>query len=590
MKVCTLCGKSYSSNDARTCKSDGTLLVEQPDTLINRTIAGRYTITKKIGEGGMGVVYRARQDVVDRDVAIKFLSGDLAHDPTNRKRFLREARAANRINHEHIIDITDLGETEDGLVFLVMEFLDGIPLSEAIARGPMHPRRAVGIALQMARALARAHELDVIHRDVKPDNVFLLAGYEGDFVKILDFGLAQIKGELRLTASGAMFGTPEYMSPEQARGQDATYAVDLYALGVVLFEMVTGELPFKGAIHEVLLKHLRDTPPPPSSRIKTIPPKLDALVVKLLAKQPNQRHLDAYHVAEELSALLETLPTSGRGSERPFALVVKETRSGDRDGSSVDTMTNPHRSGQQPMAAWADRVNVLDEMASRAHDGNRPEWLEQTFSALHDKVSRTQELRSEQERLAAEISTREQALRDARMRIGHALDQLAADESRVLRDLDSANRDLELGSGEHEELLAPLLSALNDLTNAVPVQLGPQGEPPDDALQMIADAGLLAQRYVDARRANKELPARISRMTNELSDLRFQIEQLKGRFGLLNAEQDLELSALRKKLVTNDVALKVCIAEILDGTRPVYQHLKSFPELSAEMRGRLALG
>src|SRR5690606_36669611 len=144
------------------------------DPLLGRTIGGRYVITETIGRGGMGQVYRARHEIVGRDVAIKFLSPDLAVDAVNRRRFLREAKAANRIDHEHIIDITDFGETEDGLVYLVMEFLDGEPLADLIDRGRLEPYRAVDIGMQMAGALARAHELDVVHRDIKPDNVFIL--------------------------------------------------------------------------------------------------------------------------------------------------------------------------------------------------------------------------------------------------------------------------------------------------------------------------------------------------------------------------------------------------------------------------------
>ena len=157
------------------CPLDGGPLEDLPDPLLARTIGGRYVIIERIGAGGMGTVYRARHDVVGRDVAIKFLAPDLCADPTNRTRFLREARAANRIDHEHIIDITDFGETDDGLVYLVMEFLVGVPLSDPIQDGPLPVPRAVDIAMQIASALSRAHELDVIHRDIKPDNVYLLA-------------------------------------------------------------------------------------------------------------------------------------------------------------------------------------------------------------------------------------------------------------------------------------------------------------------------------------------------------------------------------------------------------------------------------
>ena len=225
---------------------DGTSLEEVPDPLIGRTIGGRYLVCELIGTGGMGTVYRGRHQLVGRDVALKFLAPRYARDAAARERFLREARAANRIDHEHIIDITDFGETSDNLVFLVMEYLEGETLSKVIERGPLAPDRALTIAHQLATALARAHELEVIHRDIKPDNIFVLQRRGADFVKLLDFGLAKVMGEHRLTATGKVFGTPEYLAPEQARGETLTGQADQYALGCVLYEMLTGSVAVRG--------------------------------------------------------------------------------------------------------------------------------------------------------------------------------------------------------------------------------------------------------------------------------------------------------------------------------------------------------
>src|SRR5690606_22775411 len=195
---------------------------------------------------------------------------DLARDATHRQRFLREAKAANRIDHEHIIRIAGYGETDDGLVYLAMEYLEGEPLSAAIERGPLPPQRAIVIGAQIAAALGRAHALGVIHRDIKPSNVFLLkrAG-GGDFVKLLDFGLARMKGEIRLTAGDSVLGTPDYMAPEQARGAPLTGKADLYALGCLLFEMTTGRPPFAGPLPELVLKHVREPAPSLRSRVPT---------------------------------------------------------------------------------------------------------------------------------------------------------------------------------------------------------------------------------------------------------------------------------------------------------------------------------
>ena len=202
-------------------------------------------VERKIGAGGMASVYRASRDMLGRKVAIKFLNPEYALDPTQKERFLREARATNRIKHEHIIDITDYGEEENGIVYLVMELLEGEVLADAIARGPIPPREAIDYAVQICRALARAHELEVIHRDLKPENVFVTLREGKPHLVLLDFGLAHVSNEVRLTAMGTVFGTPEYMSPEQARGQTVGAATDLYSLGVVFFEMLTSRLPVR---------------------------------------------------------------------------------------------------------------------------------------------------------------------------------------------------------------------------------------------------------------------------------------------------------------------------------------------------------
>src|SRR4026207_354091 len=216
------------------------------DPALGKVIAGRYRLEARIGEGGMGIVYRARHVLIDRVVAVKLIRPDLRGETHLRQWMLREARAANRVDHAHIIDIHDIGETEEGELYLVMEYLVGTSLSSELAKGPTQLSRAVDILEQMCAALARAHDLGVVHRDLKSDNILLTQrGGRKDYVKILDFGLAAIARDPRLAPKGAVFGTPEYMSPEQARGEDATSHSDLYALGVLLLEMLTGQLPLR---------------------------------------------------------------------------------------------------------------------------------------------------------------------------------------------------------------------------------------------------------------------------------------------------------------------------------------------------------
>src|ERR1700689_3555501 len=255
------------------------------DPMLGRVIAGRYRLEMRIGEGGMGVVYRARHVLIDRIVAVKLIRPDLRG----------EARAANRVDHAHIIDIHDIGETEEGELYLVMEYLVGLSLSSELARGTMALTRGVDILEQMCAALARAHDLGVVHRDLKSDNILLTSrGGRKDFVKILDFGLAHLAMDPRLAPKGAVFGTPEYMAPEQARGEEATPQADLYALGVLFFEMLTGQLPFRSDDRETLLEMQRTALAPRPRSIKPeVLPAAESIVVKLLEKDRRKRFQDA---------------------------------------------------------------------------------------------------------------------------------------------------------------------------------------------------------------------------------------------------------------------------------------------------------
>src|SRR5207344_3472856 len=234
---------------------------------------------------------------------------DLRGETHLRAWMLREARAANRVDHAHIVQIHDVGETEEGELYLVMEYLVGTALSTECSKGPMPLTRAVDILEQMCAALARAHDLGVVHRDLKSDNIMLtMQGGRKDFVKILDFGLAALTRDARLAPKGAVFGTPEYMAPEQARGEDATALCDLYALGVLFFEMLTGQLPFRSNDRDTLLEMQRSAPPPrPRSIRPDAHPTGEAITLRLLEKDIRKRFQDAHHLQEELKSLQRSL-------------------------------------------------------------------------------------------------------------------------------------------------------------------------------------------------------------------------------------------------------------------------------------------
>ncbi len=277
------------------------------DPLIGRTIGGRYRLIQRLGTGGMSSVYLARHVLIDRLMAIKTLRRDLAQDPIQRDRFIREARAVNRINHANIVEITDFGESEDGLVYLVMEYVPGESLLKAMSYGPFPTMRAIEIAEQAGGALARAHQMGVIHRDLKPENMILMTLRDkGDFLKILDFGIAKITDAPSLTGSQQIFGTPGYIAPEYIQSTAIDGRADLYSLGVILYELVTGALPFDYEYPgDLLVKHVTEPPIRLTVRKADVPLAMEAFVLKCLAKNPDQRFRDAFHFLDELRATRE---------------------------------------------------------------------------------------------------------------------------------------------------------------------------------------------------------------------------------------------------------------------------------------------
>jgi serine/threonine-protein kinase len=279
------------------------------DPLIGRTIGGRYRLIQRLGSGGMSNVYLARHVLIDRLMAIKTLRRDLARDPVQRDRFIREARAVNRVNHENIVEITDFGETEDGIVYLVMEYVPGESLLKLMADAPFPVQRAFDIADQVASALARAHQMGIVHRDLKPENILIVQRRgRRDFVKILDFGIAKILDAPSLTGSQQIFGTPGYIAPEYIQSTNIDGRADLYSLGVILYEMVTGALPFDYEYPgDLLVKHVTDPPIPPTRRRPEVPRSVEQFVLRCLEKNPADRFRDAHHFLEELRAVRERL-------------------------------------------------------------------------------------------------------------------------------------------------------------------------------------------------------------------------------------------------------------------------------------------
>ena len=267
----------------------------------------RYSILRTLGEGGMACVYLAHDEVLDRDVALKVLWERFARDKEFVERFEREARSAGSLSHPNIVQVYDRGETEDGTAYMAMECISGGTLKDRIVReGSLSSGDAATVAIQVAGALGAAHERGVIHRDIKPHNILLSSSGEA---KVTDFGIARAAAATTTTRTGRILGTANYMSPEQALGQRVDPRTDLYSLGVVLFEMLTGELPFRGdSPITVSMKHVNEPPPPPKKLDPGLSEGANAVVLKLLAKDPDDRYADAEGLIEDLEKMKAGLP------------------------------------------------------------------------------------------------------------------------------------------------------------------------------------------------------------------------------------------------------------------------------------------
>jgi serine/threonine-protein kinase len=324
MLHCPTCGHDFA-DEVRVCPEDGSLLqadatvnMNSPvDPLIGRTLDEKYRLDERLGTGGMGTVYRATHLLIDRPVAIKLLNPRYVEDEEAQLRFRREARAAGRIQHTNAVTVTDFGRTTDGFVYIVMELLEGRTLRDVLAHdAPLDTARSVSMMLQISAAVGAAHEAGVIHRDMKPANIFVVQRKDAPpYIKVLDFGIAKLAADAlddddtnTLTQVGAMIGTPRYMSPEQCDGAKLTPASDVYSLGIILYEMLTGTTPFNGTSPiAIAIKHSQTPPRSPREFVATIPPALEEVVLHALEKRPEDRPADANAFRSELYAVADRL-------------------------------------------------------------------------------------------------------------------------------------------------------------------------------------------------------------------------------------------------------------------------------------------
>jgi serine/threonine-protein kinase len=349
------------STGGRSNVSGGNVTARKPDPLLNTVFAERYTILEVLGKGGMGVVYKARHDLMDRLVAIKMMLPQLVSDDVSLARFQREARAASKIAHQNVIAIHDFGITPDtGVAYLVMDYVEGETLGAAIKRdGQLGVTRAVKIFLQVCDALVTAHQQGIIHRDLKPGNIMLVTQHDKqkDFIKVLDFGVAKLASaenetdQQRLTTTGEIFGSPVYMSPEQCSGGSLDARSDIYALGCVIYETITGEAPCigKNAL-ETISRHLTMTPASFAEARPDlyIPEWLEEVVFKSLQKDPNDRQQSMQELYDELSAGISATPNLTVSQSKLRATEARSSResgSVQRAGSSAGTAPGAAQTG-----------------------------------------------------------------------------------------------------------------------------------------------------------------------------------------------------------------------------------------------------
>ena len=331
---CPQCGQSFSSS-VKLCPNDGAVLEHADPTAshIGEVLDGKYRLDSFLSQGGMGAVYKATHVMLGRTVAVKLINPEYVTSTEAVRRFQREARAATSLNHPNIVSVYDLGQTPQGTLYIAMEFVDGPSLKSVITGGgPVPPARTIHLLRQVASALAVAHRNSIVHRDLKPQNVMLTRTHDGqEIVKLVDFGIAKtFDDSTQLTVSGSTMGTPQYMSPEQASGHVVDGRSDIYSLGVILYEMLSGDVPFNDkSATAIIIKQMKEAPQPPSVRNPrvAIAPALEAATLRCLEKDPSQRFQTADEFAAALDAAAATIPEVDAAMQATIPAVPSTARS-----------------------------------------------------------------------------------------------------------------------------------------------------------------------------------------------------------------------------------------------------------------------
>ncbi len=547
MRVCPECKMRYADSATR-CVLHKVALLPMRDERIGMTIAGRYVLESVLGEGGMATVYRAHLKLGGRIVAVKVMSKALLRDEKILERFRREARLAATLVHPNVVTMEDQGELEDGCPFLVMELLEGDKLEEIIARGPIPIGRALSLMMQIAHTVARAHDLGVLHRDLKPENVHVCVDHDGsDLVKVIDFGIARSMAETRITESGELFGTPQYLSPERISGEDHTPSDDIYALGVLFFEMITGKLPFVATDNtSYFLKQLHELPPSPKSLNRAIPDRLNRLVLRMLEKKAIARPGDARRVTEEILAMIrETDQDPPPSVTQPFRREDLLLRGA------------PARPPVQPQLteAWSRKLDEVRAVVAARYqtpsaDPLRGHKLPQIVrhqvteaEALVDELTATRQGAIALESQLESISDEAQA---ARLRIGTAVDALGSDLSQLREAARESFLVREALAQEAETARLHVVACEADaIAFGAAQQLERASLPMANAFRMLAMA---IETWAEKQRILDRSSNEHGKRAQAQSDLDYQIEELRAALRQNEADAAVTNERLGKQL------------------------------------------
>jgi serine/threonine-protein kinase len=569
MKLCPTCKLRYPT-EATHCFVDRTALINAPDPYLGSVIAGRYRVEEVIGSGGMSTVYRAMGNAGDRPVAVKVFRKELVGDSKLRERFRRESTNTRRLAHRNVIEILEEGDLDDGVPYLVMEYLHGATLEVVLkrAKGPLPIERAVDLMLQLAAGLARAHDFQVLHRDLKPENLYVCPLPDGsELLKILDFGIARCLLDTRLTGTGEIFGTPQYMAPERITSTEAGIPADLYALGCIMFRCVTGRLPFSAKdVTSYLIQHLREPPPSPRSLNPAVPADLDALILQCLEKDPAHRPVDA-HAIERALVMLGTRHPRPRRASGGFVAPTPPARS----------LPPAHSASLHGMFAtdsasrWGRRSEILSQMLSRAFPaGTTPELagafgrLRATVTLMSDVHARWLQEQHRLDRLAG-------AAREAQGRFGRAMDALGQDLSQSRQRTQGA-----LAQATAAEAALKARGEPFRQCHAAVVALGPGAAPTVE----VADRYRAAMAALEALLPQAELLRRAQEEgrqgDDEVKDLEFQIDALRSQLERVSQASEAETAEVQPRVER----LAAHLAE-MEGVL-----VRAASELTTAMRGR----